>query len=479
MEQNLLGMVQSNLNALASLLNNICNWGIPDLPAIPNLFSDTIWFWNGFNFFPLAAFKPKIGFDVNFAFNQCVLHVPNVNIFPNYPSSVDTYSGLPYGTPLFVPPLGGIVPNTGQNLSDPNFIALMQATNTDPVYGPTFNPNSSMFGSVPDPSTIISNYQMPASVYRSNIVSIVPSLRSNVVEPGDPDYNNPNLIVRQPNLQKDLVHYINLDSVVSSNFDPYVTSAWLFYVNGARGGRQGNWLPQYEAAYQTYVQPSIASLAANAVPWNNVLGGTGVSDTPTDIPFTDTLQAMTPAQQQLALWKLSYVEAAMLGYTKSKTWDAYQDANYLSGTTGSDLDYNPTAMDFANTSTITLGAGTAVYPATCTYPTVIAAIFNRVVAQATLDIQNDATYESPRLGNRFVYNQFAQATLVDRFTQFWRDFNTNMVSLLAQDPYLVQFAVTYFGTLNGALNPLGDQTAYTALKADVATRSRTWTPGTP
>lgn len=539
MEQNIIQMVQANLNALAILMNNICNWGLPDLPAIPNLFSDTVWNWNGFNFFPLAAFKPQLGFDYNFAFNLCQLHVPNINIFRNYPSTVNTYSGLQYGTPLFVPPLGGIIPNTGQNLSDPNFIATMQVTNTDPVYGPKFNPNSSMQGAVPDAATIISNYQMPAQVYHDNIVSIVPSLRGNTVEPGDPDYQNPDVqpgSLRADNLRRDLVHYITLDEVVSSNYDPFITSAWLYYLDNARGGRSGSWLPQYESVYQSFVQPSVTSLTSSTVPWNACLGtpgieyrsiwdatiqyqpndvvvfnglqymalvenvdvqpdqglttdpptwqygvpaGTVFQNTPSNIPLVSSLQSMDVADRTLLLWKLSFVEASLLGYTRSKTWDAYQDTNYVSGVTGSDLDYVPTVIDLSKTTTVTLGQGTATYPPVMTYPVSFAATLAEVITKATADIAADLTYQSPRLSSRFVYNQFAQATQVDRFTQFWRDFNTNMIGFLAQDPYLIQFAVTYVDILNGALNPLGDPTAYNALKVDVATRTRTWVPGNP
>src|SRR5208282_4085887 len=53
---------------------------------------------------------------------------------------------------------------------------------------------------------------------------------------------------------------------------------------------------------------------------------------------------------------------------------------------------------------------------------------------------------------------------------------------LAQDPYLVQFAVTYLGTLDGALDPLAsaaNAAAYASLQADAASRNRSWTPGTP
>ncbi len=405
MEQNLAHMVQANLNALAILMNNICNWGLPDLPAIPNLFSDTVWNWNGFNFFPLAAFKPQLGFDFNFAFNQCHLHVPNINIFRNYPSMVSTYSGLQYGTPLFMPPLGGTIPNTGQNLNDPNFINTMKATETDPVYGPEFNSNSSMEGAVPDPATILSNYQMPAQTYHDNIVSIVSSLRGNTVEPSDPDYQNPAVqpgSLRADNLRRDLVHYITLDEVVSSGYDPFITSAWLYYLDNARGGRSGEWLPQYEDIFKTYVQPSVTSLMSNSVPWNACLGtpgieyrsiwnataqyvpndvvffngfqymalaenagvqpdqglvtspptwqagvpeGTAFQNTPTDIPLVTTLQSMPVADRTLLLWKLSFIEASLLGYTRSKTWDTYQDVNYTSGVKGDDLEYVPTIID--------------------------------------------------------------------------------------------------------------------------------------
>jgi hypothetical protein len=483
MEQNLHAMVQANLTALSLLLNNICNWGLPGLPSFPNLFPDGIFNWNGFKFSPLAAWaalKPNLNFTTNFSFSQCAILHPNFgNPAANPPASVTTYSGNSFGTPQFNPPLDGIAVPAGQNLADPDFIAQMRQTVAVAVYGPTFNPNSSMLGAVPDPSTILSDYQMPAQTYQNNIVSIVPSLRGNTVEPGDADYSNPNLAVRQPSLQQALTHFIDLDAVVGSNYDPYITSAWLFYLSITRNGRGGIWLPQYQDVFTTYITPSIVSLASNAVPWNNVLGGSGVNAVPTDIPLVDTLKLLPALALQTLLWKLSYVEASLLGYTRSKTWDAFQNGNYLSGVTGSDLDYVSTAVTFATTSTIALGLGTAEFPVPCVFPTAMTATLNQVIAQAKQDIQNDATYESPRLGNRFIYNQFAQATLVDRFTQFWRDFNTNMVSFLAQDPYFIQFAVTYFGILNGVLNPLGDKAADDSLQTDAAFRSRTWTPGTP
>jgi hypothetical protein len=473
-------MVQRNLNSLATLLNSICTWGLPQLPSLPNLLRDGLFNWNGFNFSSLLQFSqlhPNLTFSPNFSFKQCKFQLPAFGNPSASPSpSVESYSGNTFGTVGFVPPLDGSVPPGGQDLSDTAYRAQMQAT-TSAVYGPAFNPNS-MLGAVPDPSTIISNYQMPPQTYQANIVSIVPALRGNTVEPGDADYGSPNLAVRQPSLQKALVHFINLDAVVSSNYDPHITSAWIFYLNATRNGRDGRWLGQFQDVFAAYIAPSAAALANAPVPWNNVLGGAGVSDTPTDIPLIDGFNSLAPLALNTLLWKLSYIEASLLGYTRSKTWDAHQDGMYLTGVTGSDLDYVPTLLTAAN-STVTLGRGTAAFPVLCTFPTAMAATLNQVVAQATLDILNDPAYESPRLSNRFVYDQFAEATLVDRFTQFWRDFNTNVAALLAQDAYTVQFAASYFAVLNGALNPLGDKSAYAALQSDTSTRSRAWTPGTP
>jgi hypothetical protein len=477
MEQNMFRMVQANLNAVANLLHDICNWGLPDLPAIPNLFSDTIWNWNGFNFFPLAAFQPHIGFDKNFAFNQCVIHIPNINIFRNYPSTVQTYSDLQYGTPAFVPPLGGLIPNTGQNLSDPNFITQMQNTNTDPVYGPTFNKNSSMLGSIPDPNTIIDNYQMPSGTYRDNIVSIVPQLRGNVVEPGDADYANPNLVTRSPILRGDLIHFVTLRQVVASGFEPNLTAAWLFYLDNARTGRGGVWVKNFQDMYDATLAPSIVYLEQTPIPWNNVLPGGAISNGPTAIPFIGA--AVGAANQTNLLWRLSFIEAAILGYTRTKDWDLGADPGYVGDFTKTDLDYQATPIDSTVTTMISLGANTATFPTSCTFPSAIAAVLQQVIDKAATDIKNTLAFRSPHPQFRFTYSSFAQATEVDRFSQFWREFNANLQLLLIQDPYLVGFTVTYKESLDSAVNPLGDPAIYDTLKTDAASRNRAWTPGTP
>jgi len=531
MKNTLTSMVQANLNALANLLNNICNWNLPKLPSLPVLLGGHF-NWNGFQFSPLQAFAKSIGnlpnFNFNFSFSQCNL-LSLANNPTSYPSSITTLDGLiinPDG--LFTPPLGGTMATGSETPTQ------MQAVTSYPVYGSTFNPNSSMLGAVPDPHTIISNYQMPPATYQSNIVSIVSALRGDTIEPTDPDYANPNLVVRQANLRKDLVHFITLEQVVASNYDPFITSAWLFYLQICRNGRGGNWIANFQAAYNQYIVPSLASLANNPIPWNNVLGSLGdfyegawtvtgnylagdvvvyndvfyialvantasepdtspvgvwqtplptgivYQNTPADISLIDVLTAAgagTQAQLNI-LWKLSYVEASLLGYTRTALWDGGGDSLYLSSFTGTDLDYEPTTISTTTTSEI-LGSGTAAYPVSVIIPTSIKAVFDEVVAQATLNIANNTTYQSPYPKFKYTYDQFATATLVDRFTQFWRTFNYNLLTLLAQDPYLVSFVVTYEGALDSAIDPLGSPTDYNTISADAASRNRSWTPGTP
>lgn len=535
-EQSMTNMVRVASQSLANLLNNVCNWGIPGLPSIPNLFPDQIWNWNGYLFSPLALFaalKSNTHFNFDFTFSQCSFGPTSTSdLFVTNPLSTQTYSGLVYGSANYQPPQGGVATPAAQDLTDPVFIAQMQGTTANPVFNPAFNPNENMLGAVADPHTIIDNYQMPAATYVADIVSICPQLRSNTVEPTDPDYANPNLQVRTPQLSKDLAHFVNLANIVASNFDPFVVSAWLLYLNTTRTGRGGAWLPNFEAVYQQYIQPSIGDLLTLSVPWNDLIGQTNylwmgtwsattayvVSDIvtlnginyvasldntgaepdinptlwvvpPVDVIYSNTpviqlvttFQSLSSNQLNHLLWQLSYIEASLLGYTRNGTWDATQDAVYLSGATGFDLDYKPTLIT-AQTSNLVLGAGTAEFPVPVTFPSTMSTTMNQVVALASTNIQNDVKYLSPRLGNRFTYDQFAQATMVDRFSQFWRDFATNLSHFLAQDPYLVQFAISYSGILDGALDPLTDPTnaaAYSSLLSDVATRNRAWLPGTP
>jgi len=325
-----------------------------------------------------------------------------------------------------------------------------------------FNVNSSMLGSVPDPTTIISNYQMPPTTYQDNIVCVVPQTRS-VSTPND--------------LQKALAEYINLGTIVKSNFDPNMTAEWLFYLNLNRVGRAGTWLSSFQSAYTTFVIPSLNYLANNPVPWNCVLPSTAVNDTPTAIPLLANLTTNPTFVQGNILWMLSYIEASLLGYTRNTTWDAYASGDFVSGFTGTDLDYRSTAINTATTTTVILGETTATYPVPCTFPSAMGAVLQEVIAIAAINIQNTPSYTTNRPQFKYVYNQFAVAAEVDRFSQFWRTFNANLQALLLQDSYLIQFVATYSASLDSAIDPLGDPTIYNQLQTDAATRNRSWTPG--
>jgi hypothetical protein len=476
-EQNMLQMIQSNINALANLIGEVCNWGLPDLPAIPNLFSDSIWNWNGFNFFPTGSFKPHLSFDKNFAFGQCQIRIPNLNIFRNYPSQVPG-NQFSYGTAIFNPPLGGIIGDASQ-YTFPTYIATMQATTLQPVYDPlTFNPNSSMIGSLPDPATIISAYQLPPATYRDNIISLNPSLLPIVIVPGDPDYNTTPDLSRSLTLRQYLIRFVNLDKIVISNFDPTLTATWLLYLNFTRVGRGGQWINSLQTAYDQLVQPSITALTATSVPYNNVLGGTGVVNAP-QVPLISMLLSASSTNRENMLWKLSYIESGLLGYTRSRAYDSGADATFTAGFTGTDADYVPLVFDPLDTQEVILGASTSQYPTTAVVPKAILNVFNKVVELAAVNIFGAPNYQTNLTRFRFIYDPFAQATAVDRFTQFWRTFNYNFQQLLLQDSYLVSRVVSYVLALDSAIDPLADAAIFNQVKSDSASRNRNWEIGTP
>lgn len=387
-EQSMTQMVQTASQSLANLLNNICNWGIPGLPSIPNLFPDQIWNWNGFLFSPLALFatlKSSVTFNFNFSFSQCSFGPTATSaLFTTDPLSTESYSGLVYGSANYDPPLNGQIVAAAQDLNDPAFVSAMQGTTGIPYYSPSFNPNTNMLGADPDPHYIISNYQMPAATYVADIVSIAPTLRPNTVFLTDVDYSSPNLAVRQPVLQKTLAHNINIAQIVASNFDPFIVSAWLIYLNLTRQGRGGVWIPNFQAIYDQFITPSVGPLLTLEVPWNNVLpsnanffwngtwntlqayvvgdvvvfngvnyvaildntnlepdtnptawstaipAGTVYTNAPV-ITLSTMLQGMTLNQRNHLLWQLSYIEASLLGYTRNSNFDFYQDMAYLTG----------------------------------------------------------------------------------------------------------------------------------------------------
>ena len=154
----------------------------------------------------------------------------------------------------------------------------------------------------PNPAAVISNYALPAAVYIANGISAVSALAPIVIQPDDPDYTNGVASTsRTANLRALLIQYVNLGDI-SPSYDPNLLAAWLLYLGLNRAGRSGSWLPTFEAAYSALIQPSLTYLQNTAVPWNNVLGGSGVTAAPAAIPLIATLKA--DATNNL-LWKLS------------------------------------------------------------------------------------------------------------------------------------------------------------------------------
>lgn len=467
LETQTLNMIQSSLGAIAAFMSQLCNLGLPPIPSIPVFFGSNIFTFNGFNFAGFAA--PNISFAgfTNFTFAQCLLALPNTNGL-GVPPTVIMLDGITVGAVAgnVVPPLGGQLGNPTL-LTDPAYITQLQGQTTTPIYNPnTINPATVLQGALPNPAFIISAYQMPQATYKANVLSTLPVFQTN--PPASQEYGL-------------LTEYVNLVGIVASNFDKNLTAAWLYYVETARAGRAGTWLPNFEAAYQQYIQPSLTVLdnPLTTIPWNTVIGGTTTVDEPADIPLLDALAAMSSAGQDHILWQLSYIEASLLGYQRTTQFDSGADSIYLSSFTLADLDYESTSFNQSDPVTIILGADTADFPVSCVVPKAILNILTQVIAIATANIAKDLTYVTNRPQFRFTFNAFAEATMVDRFSQFWRTFNYNLQQLLTQDPYIVDRVVSYVASLDSAVDPLGDTTDYLQIENDSLTRNRAWTPGTP
>lgn len=466
MEARMLAMIDDNVLALNNLLNEICNWALPDLPSLAAQIGGG-WHWNGFLFNAPAGFHLNSLLttpNFNFSFGACTKLVSDFeSLFGSSPSSL----GLDGATATLAtppPPLSGGSYADPSLFSDAGYIAEMQDTTT-PVFDPT-KVSASNSTSLPPAEAIVSNYALPPETYKTNIVSAVPVLTPAITQPGQQP---------SPSTLRGLsTRFLTLRQIVASGFDANLTAAWLLYVEMNRAGRGGNWLPALQAAYDTYITPSITYLTETPTPWNAVLGGTGTHAAPAALPLLGLIEGTDAAH---ILWKLSFLEAALLGYARDTTWDAAADTTFRSSFTGGDLDYASSPVSATPTTTLVLGEGTASYPVSSTFPQSIGGVLVKVIALAAAKIANTPSYQSTRPQFRFTYDMFAQASLVDRFSQFWREFNANLVSFLSQDSYLVSFVVSYPEALDSAIDPLGDSTIYNALELDAATRNRNWAPG--
>jgi hypothetical protein len=472
-EARMVGMLVGNITALVNLENEICNWALPSVPSIMAMLSGP-WRWNGFNFNSLTNFNFDALLSVpnlNFTYGACVIRALQLGqFFESQPSSISSAGVLLSATPV-VAPLSGSYADSSR-LNDPSYIGLMQATSTA-VFDPSVN-QSTNETSLPDPASIVSAYKLPASTYVANIVSTVSTLAPVVIQPGDVDYINGASTERQLRLRALLVQNVTLEKIVDSGYDPTLVAAWLLYLDANRVGRSGQWLSNLQQVFDANVAPSLTYLRSTEVPWNQVLGGTGLVGAPQAIPLISLLKADTTKQLH---WKLSYVEAALLGYVRSTRFDVGADLTLFHAPTGTDFDYRSTSIDTGDTVSLILGQDDASFPVEMLLPQSMVATMTAVIELAAADIQTHATFQSTRPQFRYTYNTFAEAKLVDRFSQFWREFNANFQTFLSGDAYVLGFAVTYPEIINAAINPLADTTPYIALQADAAARNRGWQPG--
>jgi hypothetical protein len=465
-EARLENMFTQNSNLLTAILNDICNWHLPSLPSIPQLLG-SLPHWPGFNFNAINGFQlPNLqsltlglNFNTLFSFNQCTVRSANLASLFSPPAT-----SITVGTNIATTVGGTLAPNNGvygeaTNLTDPAYIATMQAT-TSLVIDPTVS--TTMVSSLPNPASIISNYSLNPATYAANIVSLQPALQPALAAQS-------NTALAQLSSQ-----YITLEAVVTSGYDPNLTAAWLFSLQLNRQGRAGIWVAPFAAQYTESITPSTNYLAESEIPFNQVLGGEGLLDAPLAIPLIATLKEQTTSN---LLWRLSYIEANLLGISRYQGWDTSADTTYLTGATGTSPDYVPNQGDFTVMASMVLGADTASYPVDCLYPAAITSVLSQVITQAAIDIAGNTAYVSPSAKNRYTYNEFAEAILVDHFSQFYRDLNDSLRSLLQADPYTLSFAVQNFALLNSAINPLGSSAAYASLYSDAMSRNRLWTPG--
>jgi hypothetical protein len=490
------GMIQSIANALANLLNQICNWHLPALPSLPNIFGDLVWNFPGFNLKGLG-FDFKLKFDFNFAFGMCQVKKPNFNsVFSNYPRSITTPNGLAFGSQVYNPPLGGTVATTGQ-LHDPVFIDQLHIPSPVPIFKPDYNPfvdsqlpsssggSSGLSGSLPNPDSIVNDYALPPGTYKDNIVSLVPGLEPMIIQSNDPLYtilpndvtpsDHPDLSERLPSYRALFRASVTLEKIVDSSYNTNITTAWLLYMQKSRTSRKGKWIKEFQILYDKYIVPSLIYVDTIPVPYNGLDGQ--IISAPSHPPFIDQLLALSELDRKVELWKLSYIEASLLGYGRSTRWDSSATTDFL-GFTGADLDFQKATMGSLDQNRMLSSNGKAEFPVPLDFYSGWTTELDLAITNATQMIEVNPQFRTSNPQYRFIYDQFADAREVDRYSQFWREWVANFNNLLAnEDPTVLPYVLDYWEVLDSKVNPLGDNALYLYVREDALTREPTWTPG--
>jgi len=452
LKQNIQGYFQERSNALATLLNEICNFNLPSLPSIPNFFGNFT--FDGFTF-PKGAFKFQVSFDKNFAFSQCKLRGGDLDIFRNYPKTIDWGGTVPVTIPVYRPPFSGVVyTGTPQH---PESIK-------DTAYYSSFDPQTDYIPNTgfPNPQNIISDYHIPVSQYK-NIISSLTGFAPNV------------------------------ENIYTNNLEPNQVAAWLLYLRDTRVSRGGDWLPNLQSLYDTYITPSLEYLDTNGIVWNNKIGGPGVQQGDTNIPIIQTIiNAPSALYRGQLYYLLTWIEASLLGYTRNRDFDIFSIEtgtsldqvikNLVSDFTGTDLDYMRLEYNSAQDQIFVLdSSGKAQYPSILKVANSLANNVFTVIETASKQIDSVATFTSSRPQFRVVYDSFGNQIIIDKYSQFWKEFVYNWNQLVStQDSYVLGFILRYPEVLNEAINPLASSKSnYNRVVADATTRNRSWIPGTP
>ena len=481
----ILAAIQSVINALAKLIAEICNWNLPPFPAMPNLFGSLAWDFNGFNLGMLGLpQKPLLSFDKNFAFGQCGIKVPNINILRNYPTEVSV-GGLTYGRQIFNPPIGGIIAPLNE-FADPGFINqyLVPPSTSTPILAPSFGPTDIM-GSLPNPNSIKSNFSLTPEAYANDLISLLPELEGLIPKTTDPDYemiNIPNdtdaneaTKLRRVALFNGFSVYVTLRRIIDSDYDINLAAAWVLFLGRSRNLRQGLWLPEFQGLFDQVITPSYEALCSTPVPFNSFEDI--LKSSPSHLHLIDFLKA--PANGDVlnhVCWKLSYIEASLLGYTRDTKWDDYANG-FLSEVTKTDTDYAILSPSDSYEEVILSSDGKADYPQSVMVPTSHMSLVLQAIEKGKQDIENHPDWRTSLSQYRYIYDQFAQATEVDRYSQYWREWKGNFDTNLNFEKATLSRSFSYWQSLDSAVNPLGDSSISDHIRTDTFTRSSGWTPG--
>jgi uncharacterized membrane protein YgcG len=488
---NMQGYFQARLNALATLMNEICNFHLPTLPSIPNFFGN--FHFDGFTF-PKGAFKFKLSFDKNFAFGQCKLRLNTSSLFSNYPKTMD-WGSIPTTGPIYSPPFNGSLYD-GLN-PDPNTVSGY----TDRAYYTDFDPSTDYYRSpfsgsgsgngngsgtggtgsgtggsggsgsgtggnnglgnisgFPNPSKIISNYHMPIDLYTERLSSLT----------GIKFY---------------------LRDVVVSDYDPNFVAGWLLLLSNNRALRRGDWLPRYQDLYNQYLQPSIDYIQNNGISWNNRLNGPGPVAGDVNIPLISILTNNNATKIGQLLYMFTFIETSLLGNSRNKDYDLYAIdhgtdldptvSSFLTDIVGEDTDYLQYLGYTGELYNIPLDSGgKAKYPTFIKVPRNLAPMLNSIVYKLSIKINAQKSFVSQRPKYRYAYDNFGNQVLIDMYSQYWRELADNWNTLFnGRSDYSDSIILSYETTIEETIDPLSSKTTVNRVNQDSNTRSRTWLPG--